>query len=49
MAHNNGASNIYLQQPSFNGKKLRPNAIPFSKLTEGGTLEYKLTDKPAAL
>ncbi len=49
VAHNNGASNIYLQQPAFNGKKLRRNAIPFSKLTQGGTLEYKLTDKPASL
>ncbi|WP_298709614.1 GH92 family glycosyl hydrolase [Chitinophaga sp.] len=49
VTHNNAPANIYLHQPSFNGKKLKQNAIPFSLLTQGGTLEYQLTDKPAAL
>ncbi len=48
VTHNNSATNIYLHQPTFNGKKLTQNAIPFEQLTGGGKLEYKLSDKPAA-
>lgn len=48
VTRNNGADNIYLHRPTFNGKKLRRNAIPFELLTQGGTLEYQLSDKPAA-
>lgn len=48
VARNNSTGNIYLHQPTFNGKKLRQNAIPFEQLTRGGKLEYSLSDKPAA-
>jgi predicted alpha-1,2-mannosidase len=48
VTRNNSANNIYLHQPSFNGKKLPQNAIPFELLTKGGKLEYTLSDKPAA-
>lgn len=48
VTRNNGAGNIYLHQPTFNGKKLRQNSISFAQLTQGGKLEYRLSDKPAA-
>ncbi len=36
VTRNNGAGNIYLHQPTFNGKKLRQNSISFAQLTQGG-------------
>jgi len=48
VTHNNSAANIYLHHPTFNGKKLRDNSILFEQLTKGGTLEYTLSDTPAA-
>lgn len=48
VTRNNSATNIYLDRPSFNGKKLQRNAIMFSELTKGGKLEYNLSDQPAA-
>ncbi|WP_346318051.1 GH92 family glycosyl hydrolase [Chitinophaga sp. YIM B06452] len=48
VTHNNSAGNIYLRQPTFNGKKLPQNSIPFEQLTRGGKLVYTLSDKPAA-
>lgn len=48
VTRNNSAGNIYLHQPTFNGKKLRQNSISFEQLTQGGKLEYELSDKPAA-
>lgn len=47
VTRNNSAGNIYLHQPTFNGKKLLQNSIPFEQLTRGGKLEYELSDKPA--
>ncbi|RPD39602.1 glycoside hydrolase family 92 protein [Chitinophaga barathri] len=48
VARNNSAENVYLHQPTFNGKKLPQNSISFEQLTKGGKLEYELSDKPAA-
>jgi predicted alpha-1,2-mannosidase len=48
VTRNNSAGNVYLHQPTFNGKKLRQNSISFEQLTQGGKLEYELSDKPAA-
>lgn len=48
VTRNNSAGNIYLHTPTFNGKKLQRNAIPFAQLTKGGKLEYTLSDRPAA-
>lgn len=47
VTRNNNAGNIYLHQPTFNGKKLLQNSISFEQLTRGGKLEYELSDKPA--
>lgn len=47
VTHNNSATNIYLHNPVFNGKKISNNAIGFDQLTKGGKLEYQLSDKPA--
>lgn len=48
VAHNNSAGNIYLHRPWFNGKRLQRNAVTFKELTQGGKLEYELSDKPPA-
>lgn len=47
VTRNNSAGNIYLHQPTFNGKKLLQHSILFEQLTRGGKLEYELSDKPA--
>lgn len=46
ITRNNAPSNVYLNRPVFNGKKLQRNAISFQELTQGGRLTYELSDEP---
>ena len=49
VAHNNSATNIYIQKIRFNGKPLRRTYLNFSDIVSGGTLELFMGAKPARM
>lgn len=46
-ARNNSATNRYIRKATLNGKELKQPRIPFSALTNGGTLVLEMGDTPA--
>lgn len=47
IANNNSTENIYIQQATFNGKRIKAPNLKFSQLVKGGTIKYTLGDQPA--
>lgn len=45
-ARNNSKENIYVQAVSLNGKELKQPRIPFSAITDGGSLVFEMGNKP---
>ncbi len=48
IAKNNSAQNIYIQNASFNGKKLTHSFITFQEMAQGGDLVFEMGSKPSA-
>ncbi|RYE11609.1 MAG: glycoside hydrolase family 92 protein, partial [Sphingobacteriaceae bacterium] len=47
IAKNNSAQNIYIQNASFNGKKLSHSYITYQELAQGGDLVLEMGSKPS--
>ncbi|GHE35749.1 alpha-1 2-mannosidase [Sphingobacterium griseoflavum] len=45
-AENNSAANVYIESASINGKSLDKNYIDIQDILEGGTLKYKMSNRP---
>ena len=48
IAQNNSPRNMYIQQVKLNGKKYNKSYIEYEQLRAGGTLEFKMGNKPSA-
>lgn len=46
-AKGNSKANVYVQKASLNGQKLQKPCIPFSSITKGGKLVFKMGRRPA--
>lgn len=48
IAHNNGATNKYINKVTLNGKEYLKSYISYEDLMRGGKLEFEMSDKPSA-
>ena len=46
IAHNNSATNIYIQKALLNGKEYNKCYLDFTDIVSGGTLELYMGDQP---
>lgn len=48
IAHNNSATNKYINKVTLNGKEYLKSYISYDDLMKGGKLEFEMSDKPSA-
>lgn len=46
-AEGNGSTAVYIRSASLNGEPLERNYITYDEIVSGGTLTFKMSDKPA--